>query len=395
MRLAALLVALALVGVGCGGDDEEPAGTTEPATTSTPAEPEGPGGRLGPGDGRGGVALEEIGTFDQPVYVAQPAGDTAHLYVVERCGRIVRVSADGGDAQTFLDVSGELTCEGTEQGLLSVAFHPNWDANGKLYAYFTDTEGDGRLVEYESTAGEPREALPDSARELLRVKDFAPNHNGGQLQFGPDRMLYYGTGDGGGAGDPARTAQDLNSPLGKIGRLDPRGKKPSELVAVGLRNPWRFSFDSTDGDLWIGDVGQDSLEEIDAAPAADVDRGGLNFGWSAYEGSEPYNSDQDAPGAIPPVHEYATHEGGTCSVTGGYVVRDPSLPSLFGRYLYGDYCTGVLRSFTAGDALERGKARDDRELGVEVPGLSSFGEDARGRVYAVSLDGPVYRLVPE
>src|SRR5690606_38439758 len=136
----------------------------------------GPGGRLGPGDGRGGVALEEIGTFDQPVYVAQPAGDTAHLYVVERCGRIVRVSADGGDAQTFLDVSGELTCEGTEQGLLSVAFHPNWDANGKLYAYFTDTEGDGRLVEYESTAGEPREALPDSARELLRVKDFAPNH---------------------------------------------------------------------------------------------------------------------------------------------------------------------------------------------------------------------------
>jgi glucose/arabinose dehydrogenase len=248
------------------------------------------------------------------------------------------------------------------------------------------------VVGYESGGGG---ADPAGARELLRIEDFASNHNGGQLQFGADGLLYVGTGDGGGAGDPERTAQDPGSPLGQILRLDAGAATPEpEVAALGLRNPWRFSFDRSTGDLWIGDVGQDSLEEVDAAPAGSVAPGGLNFGWSAFEGSERYNVDQQAPGAREPVLEYPL-EDGNCAVTGGYVVRDRSLPGLLGRYVYGDYCAGELRSFAARATLRSGLAADDRPVGVRVPALSSFGEDAAGHVYAVSLDGPVYRLVPE
>ncbi|HEX2127938.1 MAG TPA: PQQ-dependent sugar dehydrogenase [Solirubrobacterales bacterium] len=388
----AVLLGVAFVAGGCGDDGDSNAESTTEATTTTPTAQEPDGARIETGDGEGGVGLEEIGTFDDPVYVAQPDADTDHLYVVERCGRIMRIPYGGGEPEVFLDVAGEITCDGTEQGLLSVAFHPGFGSNGRFYVFLTDTEGDERIVAYESTAEEPRKALPGSARELLRVRDFAPNHNGGQLQFGPDRKLYAGLGDGGGAGDPERTAQDRESPLGKILRIDDRVSSVTvRFVASGLRNPWRFSFDRAEGDLWIGDVGQDAIEEIDAAQAADVARGGLNFGWSAFEGRERFNEDQEAPGAIPPVLEYPL-DGSNCAVTGGYVARDPSLRSLFGRYLYGDFCAGELRSFTAEAALRDGEATDDRELGIQVPQLSSFGEDASGHLYAVSLDGPVYRL---
>jgi glucose/arabinose dehydrogenase len=366
---------------GCGGGDGGA------ATTAAPAEDGG--------TRAGGVALEEIGNFEEPVYVAQPESDPSHLYVVERCGRIVRVSSEGGDGRAFLDLSGSITCEGSEQGLLSVAFAPDYETSGLMYAYFTDPAGDARVVEYE--AGDDAGAAdPQSARELLRVEDFAPNHNGGQLQFGPDRLLYIGTGDGGGAGDPERTAQDLDSPLGKILRMDPSGGGGTQVVAYGLRNPWRFSFDRASGDLWTGDVGQDSLEEVDAASAARVAalRPDINFGWSAFEGTERFNEDQDAPGARPPVLEYALEES-NCAVTGGYVVRDRGVPSLLGRYVYGDYCAGEIRSFSARPALRGGEARDDSAAGLHVPALSSFGEDAAGHVYAVSLEGPVYRLAAE
>jgi glucose/arabinose dehydrogenase len=229
------------------------------------------------------------------------------------------------------------------------------------------------------------------------------NHNGGQLQFGPDGLLYVGLGDGGSEGDPERVGQDLSSPLAKILRIDPRprggapysvpasnpfagrpGARP-ETFAYGLRNPWRFSFDRRTGALWIGDVGQSRFEEVDAVPLAGAD--GADFGWSAREGDARFNTDQHAPGAVEPVLTY-THDDG-CSVTGGYVVRDPSLPRLRGRYVYGDYCAGELRSFVARPGRP---ARDDRPLGPHVDALSSFGEDSAGHVYVTSLEGPVYRL---
>jgi glucose/arabinose dehydrogenase len=333
------------------------------------------------------VKLELVGEFDQPVYVTQaPGGD--HLYVVEQCGRIMRLPP-GDEPTPFLDVSELISCGG-EQGLLSVAFDPTYEKSGLLYVYFTDTAGDERIVEYRRSADDPAIADPASARELIAIDDFAENHNGGLLLFGPDGNLYAGTGDGGGAGDPERTAQNPASPLGKLLRIDPRAGY--EVAALGLRNPWRFSFDRANGDLWIGDVGQDALEEIDAVTAKqfrDSD-GDLNFGWSAFEGTARFNDDQQAPGAIPPAYEYAND--GACSVTGGYVVRDPKLASLYGRYLYGDFCEGELHSFTA----EPGRpARDDRALGLRVEQLSSFGEDSAGHLYVVSLAGPLYRIVAD
>ena len=380
--------AVAALVAGCGDDAEGPAPTTTDRTVETMPERNGGGEAIPTGDGRGGIELDQLGEFDQPVYVTQPRGEPSHLYVVEQCGRVQRVPSGGGPASVFLDISDQVTCGG-EQGLLSLAFDPDYRDSGLFYVYYTDTEEDQRIAEYQRSADDPATADPASGRELLRMDDFAANHNGGLLLFGPDGELYAGTGDGGGAGDPERTAQDLESPLGKLLLIDTRrpGAAPA-IAAYGLRNPWRFSFDRETGDLWIGDVGQDAVEEIDSVPAAKLD-GELNFGWSAYEGSQEFNSDQEAPGALAPTLEYG-REGG-CSVTGGYVVRDPQLPTLYGRYLYGDFCEGQLRSFTA----EAGEtAGDDRELGVEVPSLSSFAEDDAGRIYATSLDGPVYRLRP-
>ncbi len=387
------MIATAAIAAGCGESDDGPATTTEAQAPSTseqpPSNPTDEQPEPATGNGDGGVELTGVGNFDQPVYVTQAEGDADHLYVVEQCGRVQRVPVDGGGAELFLDVEDEIVCGG-EQGLLSIAFDPDYANSGLFYIYYTDPEGDQRIVEYRRS-DDPAAADPDSARELLAIDDFASNHNGGLLLFGPDGELYAGTGDGGGAGDPERNGQDLQSPLGKLLRLD-RGPNPGdpEIAAYGLRNPWRYSFDRMNDNLWIGDVGQDSLEEIDAATPDELAREQLNFGWSAFEGTEPFNSDQRAPGAIPPVHEYGRDAG--CSVTGGYVVRDPELRSLYGRYLYGDFCAGQLRSFTADPGRE---ADDDRELGLEVPQLSSFGEDLDGNVYAVSLDGPVYRLDPE
>jgi len=383
------LLAISLIAVcwtaGCGSDDAEP--TTTPEPTAGQPERESRANPKPPptGDGSGGVALEKVGDFEQPVYVTQPGSGDDALYVVEQCGRIVRVE-DGSGPETFLDVSDLLTCGG-EQGLLSTAFAPDYERSGLFYVNYTDTAGDSRTVEYRRAKDDPNVADPGSARELLRIEDPYPNHNGGLVLFSPEGELLLGMGDGGGGGDPERSGQDLHSLLGKILRLDPDGKSGPEPYAYGLRNPWRFSFDRETGELWIGDVGQDALEEVDAVKP----RGGEppNFGWSAFEGTERFNDDQQAPGHVEPVLTYG-RDGG-CSITGGYVVRDPELRSLFGRYLYGDFCAGELRSFTA-DASD--DASDDRDLGVSVPSLSSFGEDARGHIYATSLDGPVYRLAP-
>jgi glucose/arabinose dehydrogenase len=374
----------------CGGSDDEPEPATE-ATTPADDRPTG-GDPARVGDGAGGVALEQIGSFDQPVYVTDAeAGPGRDLYVVEQCGRIQRVPEGGGEPEVFLDIADQVTCGG-EQGLLSVAFAPEGAKGepGRFYVYFTDTEGTARIVEYRRSADDPLTADPESAREVLSIEDFAPNHNGGLLVFGPDGRLYAGTGDGGGGGDPERTAQDPNSMLGKLLAIEPATDRIA-IEALGLRNPWRYSFDSRNGNLWIGDVGQSELEEIDALAADEVGAGNpANFGWSAFEGTQRFNEDQEAPGAIAPVLEYGRDRG--CSVTGGYVVRDPELETLQGRYLYGDFCEGQLRSFTADP---EGDAGDDRPLGLEVASLSSFGVDSDANVYAVSLEGPVYRLVAE
>jgi glucose/arabinose dehydrogenase len=394
---AVLLIALS----GCGGDDE-PASTTAASTTPESTPPTGSGAKLPVGDGQGAFKLEKIGEFDSPVYVSQPPGDD-RLYVVEQTGRVVRVASDGGEPQTFLDLT-DLVTSGGEQGLLSMAFAPDFAESGLFYVDYTDMDGNTQVVEYSAPQG--RVADPGSARPVIEVDQPFSNHNGGQLQFGPDGLLYIGLGDGGSEDDPQRNGQDLGTLLAKILRIDPRpdgekaygipagnpfvdtsGARP-ETYSYGLRNPWRFSFDRNTGDLWIGDVGQNEFEEIDGV--ARGDGAGANFGWSAYEGDARFNDDQSAPDATRPVLTYSHDEG--CSVTGGYVVRDAGLPSLFGRYLYGDFCQGQLRSFTARPGAP---ARDDHPAGIQVPSLSSFGEDSAGHLYATSLDGPVYRLVQQ
>ena len=389
----AVLVAgcLLLTSAGCGGSGEKGASPAPAASTGPP-----PAGR-----GTGGVRLTKLGDFASPVHVAQAPGGP-ELYVVEQGGAIRVIGGDGSvRPQPFLDISGQVTNAG-EQGLLSVAFPPDYAQSGLFYVYFTDTAGDERLVEYHRSAGDRLQADPRSARLVLRIEDPYPNHNGGLLLFGPDRYLYLGNGDGGSEDDPNRTGQDLSTLFGKMLRIDPRpsggrpystpasnrfraGARP-EIFAYGLRNPWRYSFDRKTGRLWIGDVGQSRIEEIDRAPGA---RSGVNYGWSAYEGRDRFNEDQVAPNAAPPYFQY-THARG-CSVTGGYVVRDRRLRSLYGRYLYGDFCAGVLRSF----AVTRDGPRDEGPVGVrQVPALDSFGEDLAGRIYVVSQEGPVYRLDP-
>jgi glucose/arabinose dehydrogenase len=389
--------------VGCGSGE----GST---TARVPAPPPHHGkapANLPVGDGNGGVTLTKLADFSEPLYVTQPRGESADLFVVQRGGQI-RVIHDGRvEPQPFLDVGSLITTAGEEQGLLSMAFAPDYRSSGRFYVYYTNPSGNIRIVEYERSSDDPLRADPGSAREVLGIPHSQySNHNGGLLVFGPDGYLYAGVGDGGGGGDQNRRGQDLSTLLGKILRIDPRpqGGKPHgipqdnpfagragarpEIFEYGLRNPWRFSFDpKTDAQL-IGDVGQDNFEEVDYLPRGR--QAGANLGWSAFEAYAPYNTDQKAPAAIAPILAYGTHSDSNCSVTGGYVVRDPALRSLYGRYLYGDFCAGELRSLIP--SLPR--AKDDKPLGLSVSSLSSFGEDAAGHVYATSLSGPVYRLDP-
>lgn len=340
------------------------------------------------------------------MYVAQPRGERRRLFVVEQGGRI-RVVRDGRVlSRPFLDISSQVV-SGGEQGLLGLAFAPDYARSGRFYVNYTDRAGDTRIVEYRRGSS-PDRANPGSARQLIFQDQPESNHNGGQLAFGPDGFLYIGLGDGGGGGDqhgPIGNAQNLGTLLGKILRIDPRptGRRPYRIPgdnpfakqsgakpavwAWGLRNPWRFSFDRATGDLTIGDVGQDEVEEIDFRR-----RGtgrGANFGWRAWEGTRRVDPGVPVRDHVAPALEY-THARGGCSVTGGYVVRDGRLPSLAGRYVYGDFCAGNL--LTA--RLRQDGASGRRALGLHVGSLSSFGEDDRGRVYVTSLDGPVYRLDP-
>ncbi len=377
LLLAAL--AVSILG-GCGSSGSQETGT---------AGGEGPPPAAGAVDGRSaGTKLTKIGDFSQPVYVAQPPGERRALFVVEKTGAIRVVEGGRTLPQPFLDIGSKVS-GGSEQGLLSMAFSPDYSRDGLFYVDYTNTEGDTRVVSYRRSSGDHLRADPGSARVVLAQDQPYDNHNGGQLEFGPGGQLYIGFGDGGSEGDPQRNGQNRSTVLGKIVRIDPDdpGAGPA-IYALGLRNPWRFSFDPPTGALAIGDVGQDNFEEVDYVRDPQP---GMNFGWSAFEGNAPYNRDQHAPGAIPPVLVYSHDEG--CSVTGGYVVRDPRLPQLRGHYLYGDYCAGqvgeLLPPRTPGE-----EATGDRELGLEVPQLTSFGEDSQKRIYAASQAGPVYRIDP-
>src|SRR4051812_21328122 len=387
--MAASIVLLAGCG-GCGGEKQ----SASAPTAGSASEPAVKAAR--------GASLKRIGTFSSPVYVTAPPADTHRLFVVEQAGRI-RVVKDGHELSApFLDISSQVQ-SGGERGLLSMAFAPDYKRSGRFYIYFTDHGGDIHIQELKRASA--NRAASGSARNLLTIEhsEFG-NHNGGQLQFGPDKRLYAGIGDGGSAGDPHNHGQSLASRLGKLLRIDPRhGRRYSvkgnpfagrrgarkEIWAYGLRNPWRFSFDRATGDLVIGDVGQDSVEEIDFAR-----RGagrGANYGWNVFEGRRRYSSSGSAPGAVRPRVTHS-HSAGYCSITGGYVVRDKALGSLYGRYVYGDLCKSGIRSVKLGRG---GGASGDRDVpGVSVQQLVSFGEDARGRVYVVSLGGPVYRLSP-
>lgn len=391
----ALLVVMVLVIRGGHSSVRDNAGTSSTGREAT--------GSPAPGTtaARKGVRLVPIGHFDSPLYVTAPPQDRRRLFVVEQTGRI-RVLVDGKRrARPFIDLSRDIT-SGGEQGLLSMAFAPDYARSGRFYVDFTDRSGNTRVQEFRRSKSNPDRADRSSRRAILFIRQPYPNHNGGLLLFGPDGYLYVGHGDGGSEGDPHNYAQNLDSLLGKILRIDPRpGARRSppsnpfvgkpgrdEIYAYGLRNPWRFSFDRNTGALYIGDVGQGTREEIDYEPRGAAS--GRDFGWSCFEGRHRYSLSRRCPNPIPPVLDYG-RGGGECAVTGGVVVRDGRLPRLLGRYVYGDYCTGKLRSFRIVD----GKATDDRALGLTVSSLSSFGEDSRGRVYATSLNGPVYRLSPK
>ena len=331
---------------------------------------------------RDALHLVRVSTFKAPVYATSAPGDPGGLYVVEQAGRIIRLH--GRSRSVFLDIR-PLVLSGGERGLLSVAFDPGYATNHRFYVDYTDRNGDTRIVRYASTG---LRANPRSATELLYVKDFAPNHNGGQLQFGPDGLLYWGNGDGGGKGDPRRNGQSLARPFAKIMRTRVDRPKPSwQIVAYGLRNPWRFSFDRKTHDLWIGDVGENAYEEVDRLPYPFP--GLANFGWNRYEGRHTYDSATRllAKGRyVGPVAEYSHANG--CSVSGGYVYRGTNVPAAAGRYFYGDYCSGAVWSLT----LSGGRAKIRREP-FTVRGLSSFGEDPNGELYLMSVDsGALYRL---
>ena len=321
--------------------------------------------------------------LDQPVYVTAAPGEPSRLYVVEQPGRILVVERGKVRGEPFLDVRGLVSCCG-EQGLLSVAFHPGYAKNHRLYVDYTDAGGNTRVVEYRSDG---TRALPASARRLLAVDQPYANHNGGQLQFGPDGRLYVGMGDGGAGGDPGNRGQDRSTMLGKLVAIDVATGATS-LAGSGLRNPWRFSFDRRTGDLWLGDVGQDAWEEVDH-----VANGGLprNFGWSVYEGRARF---KDAPldRSVPLVWPLAVYSHALgCSITGGYVYRGQAIPALRGRYIYGDFCSGRIWSLPA--TATPGSAVKPRLEPWQVPQLSSFGEDAAGELLTVSLAGTVSRLV--
>ena len=352
-------------------------------------------------------AVRVASGLDKPLYVATPPLDTGRLFIVGQEGTIQILQNGTVRPTPFLDLTESVSCCG-ERGLLGLAFHPDFWTTGYFFVDYTNNAGNTVIARY-TVSGDPNVADAGSALVLMTINQPFSNHNGGQLAFGPDGMLYVGMGDGGSGGDPGDRAQDPRSLLGKILRLDvdragpPWGAadNPSgdEIWSLGWRNPWRFSFDRANGDLYVGDVGQDVYEEIDVEPHGSP--GALNYGWRAFEGEHCYQNDSrcDAPqDFVMPVLEY-THDDG-CSVTGGYVYRGCAMPDLRGTYFYADFCSAFIRTFK-GVSDGSAQNREDRTSdlapgdGMSIDSISSFGEDARGELYITDLnDGELYKIVP-
>lgn len=413
LAAAAVLGLAALLAGACTAVDDESTstgvedGVTEAPPLAPPVETTVPAATLA------GVTVTatEIASLSQPTAMAVRTGDSA-IYIAEKGGAVRRIAVEtdrDGD-QTFtvertaaLDISGEVIDEG-EQGLLGLTF--STDGN-RMYVAYTGLDARQYLAAY--PMGEDR-AEGDERTEVLVVGDFAPNHNGGQLAFGPDGFLYWGMGDGGGAGDPEGTGQNPADLLGSLLRIDPdvppeaadgvtytipdanpfvAGGGAPEVWAYGLRNPWRFSFDAEAGDLWIADVGEGDVEEINLLPAAGGRGRGANLGWSLVEGDRPFEGGEAPAGAVAPVHTY-DHTGGGCSVTGGFVYRGERIPPLVGAYLYADFCIGRVRALRLVD----GAVVEDADLALDVASPTTFGQDDDGELYVLSLEGPVLRIDP-
>jgi glucose/arabinose dehydrogenase len=356
------------------------------------------------------VGLKKIGSFDHPVYVAGPPAFPQLLFVVEQPGRVEVIRSGHRLAKPFLDISSQVGYDGGERGLLSIAFSPGYSSNGRFYVYYNDKQGNIRVDEFRRLSA-IRAAAGSDRNVIVISHPVNANHNGGQLQF-LGNLLYFGTGDGGSGGDPPNNAQNKEVLLGKLLRIDPRasGGKPytvpssnpfvgrpgrDEIYSYGLRNPFRFSFDTVSSSqprIAIGDVGQNRFEELDYTTVAAAS--GANFGWDAFEGDSIYEEENsgtpDPGGTTKPIFVYSHDRGGgSCSIIGGYVVADRHLPSLYKRYVYADLCEGQIRSLVP----HLQGAGDDHKLGLSVASPTSFGEDGRHRLYVASLDGPVYRFV--
>jgi glucose/arabinose dehydrogenase len=432
LRCSAGIVAVSLLAASCSSDPAStapvtfavattpaattPGATTPAATTGATAAPSlpatattpppaattaaAPPGTVAPQDPLGDptIALTELGTFRQPVGMSWRAAD-ATTYIVEQDGRIV-IIADGQPAAVALDMAA-LTAAGGERGLLGLAIDK---AGAFAYVDYTDNNGNTKIDEYAINPDGTFDTA--SRREVLGIDQPYANHNGGQVAIGPDGMLYIGTGDGGSANDPERRALDVTKWLGKILRIYPRptadvaysvpsdnpfttvaGARP-EIWAVGLRNPWRFSFDRVTGDLWIADVGQNQWEEVDVAWAEAGGGRGMNFGWSAFEGNHRFNNDQPPDGATPPIYEYPHGDAG-CSISGGVRYRGKAVPALVGWYVYADYCSGQVR----GLKIEGSAVTGELTLG-KAANLSAVTEGPDGELFVLSVDGPVYAITP-
>jgi glucose/arabinose dehydrogenase len=402
-RAAAVLCLVAMAAAGCGGDDDDEGlsatTTTRPTTTSgdasaSTAAPVPPLADVN-------VTLTEVAEADAPMALVARAG-TDTLYVAEREGR-VRPLTGGSLGEPIVDISDEVVTA-VEQGLLDIEFSAD---GATLYLHYSlAPDGDTRVISYPVTG----DAVDTGGRrELLAVEQPFDNHNGGDIEIGPDGYLYVALGDGGGGGDPEGNGQDTQALLGKILRIDPAATTGDdygipadnpfadgaagapEVWLYGARNPWRIDFDDATGDLWVADVGQNAFEEIDLLPAADGAGRGANLGWNEMEGAHPFEGGTNPDGAVLPVFEYDRSEGG-CSVTGGVVYRGSAIPALVGAYLFTDFCDGRLRAIRAAG----GQTVDERTFDdVSGNALVSFGTDAAGEVYVVALDdGGIYRLDP-
>ncbi|MFP5328138.1 MAG: PQQ-dependent sugar dehydrogenase [Acidimicrobiia bacterium] len=378
---ARLALAAALLAASCSGgaDTGESASPTTPTTASVASTTTTAAQASSSTAGEIRVRLARVAEFRNPVNMTASGGV---LYVVEQAGRVRAVRDGRVDARVVLDIADQVK-SGGEQGLLGLAFSND---RSKLYVNYTDTQGDTRVVEY---AFDGVRAVESTRRELLKIDQPFPNHNGGHIVVDRDDILWIGMGDGGSAGDPQDNAQNASSLLGKMLHLDPGDANPQPRIwASGLRNPWRFHLDYEAGALWVADVGQNAIEEINRVP---LDRAGINYGWARREGSRPFRGGEKPPGAVDPLFEYA-HEGGVCSVTGGGVYRGRALPGLVGAYLFGDYCVGDVKALFP----ERDGGTRVLDLDVSVQQLTSFGTDEDGEMYVLSAgDGGMYRLVPE